>query len=148
MTTKTSLTVRIRIFGLRETLAKFKQLPDDATRELRQASLAIAGALAVEIRHAAKADSAQSGLLAPTVKPLFDRVPSVKAGGASRKVGRNRVPAYKVLFGAEFGSHSLAQFDPFNPDGYWFFETVQSNEDYISREWDEAADEIIRKWAS
>lgn len=145
---KTSLTVKIRIVGVRETLAKFRDLPDDAQRELRQASLKLATVLAKKIAEDALTDSGQSALMAPTVKPVFDRVPAVKAGGASRKVGRNKVPAYKVLFGSVFGATTLKQFRPFDGDGYWFFGTVYAKQDMIAYQWDAAADEIIRKWAS
>jgi hypothetical protein len=141
---KTTLTVTIRITGLHETIRAFKNLPDDATKELRAASLSIAGAVAVDVKSAARTN-AQSGLLAPTVKAVRDRVPSIQAGGA-RRVGSNRVPAFKVLFGSEFGSKSLKQFRPFG-DSYWFFRTVEENHGYIEREWLDAADEILRKWA-
>lgn len=146
MAPKRTLTVTIRITGLRETIRAFKNLPDDATTELRAASLSIAGAVAVDIRQAARGD-AQSGLLAPTVRAVRDRVPAVQAGG-TRRVGSNRVPAFKVLFGSEFGSKSLKQFRPFSGDSYWFFKSVDENQDYIQAEWLEAADEILRKWAS
>lgn len=145
MAEKRTLTVTIRITGLRETIRAFKNLPDDASTELRAASLSIAGAVAVDIRQAARTN-AQSGLLAPTVRPARDRVPAVQAGG-TRRVGSNRVPAYKVLFGSEFGAKTLKQFRPFT-DSYWFFRTVEEKQGYIESEWLDAADEILRKWAS
>lgn len=144
MAEKRTITVTVRITNLRETLRKFKDLPKDADKDMRAASLSIAGVLAVDIRNAARAN-AQSALMVPTVKAQRDRVPTVVAG-RERRVGRNRVPAYKVLFGAEFGSHRLAQFRPFNGDGYFFFPTVDEKRDYIDREYNEAADEVLRKW--
>lgn len=145
MAPKTALTVTVRITGLRETIRAFKNLPDDATKELRAASLSIAGVVAVEAKQAAQTN-AQSALMAPTVKAVRDRVPAVEAGG-TRRVGSNRVPAFKVLFGSEFGSKALKQFRPFT-DTYWFFGTVENNRAFIDREWNEAADEILRKWAT
>jgi hypothetical protein len=143
---KGGLVVRVRIDGLRETIKAFAHLPKDATVELRAASLAIAEALAETVRTAAEGDSGQSALMAPTIRAMRDRVPAIAAGGA-RRVGSNKVPAFKVLFGSEFGSHSLKQYRPFNPTGYWFFSTVQANEDEIGARWLAGADEIVRKWA-
>lgn len=146
MAEKRTITLRLRIVGLRETLRAFDALPQDANNELRAASLSIAGYLAVEIRLSAQTN-AQSALMGPTVRATKDRVPVVVAGGA-RRVGSNRVQAYKVLFGSEFGSHSLKQYRGFNASGYWFFETVERNRSYVENEYNEAADEIIKKWGS
>lgn len=142
--TKRTITVTVRITNLRPTLRKFKDLPEDATKEMRAASLSIAGVLAVDIKNEARAN-AQSALMVPTIRAMRDRVPVVQGGG-SRRVGRNRVPAFKVLFGAEFGAHSLAQFRPFNSTGYFFFPTVDASRDYIDREYNKAADEVLAKW--
>lgn len=140
-----ALTVTIRISGYRELVRAFKNWPDDAIKEIRAAGLSIAGAVAVRIKLAAMAQ-AQSGLLAPTVKAVPGTMPSIEAGGF-RRVGRNKVPAYKVLFGSEFGSKSLPQYRAFDADGYWFFITVQANGSFIEREYLEAVDETNRKWA-
>jgi hypothetical protein len=144
MAEKRTLTVTIRITGLRETLRATKNWPDDAQKEIRAASLSIAGAVAVDIRTAARTNG-QSALLAPTVRAVKDRVPSVQAGGA-RRVGRNRVPAYKVLFGSEFGAVTLRQYRAFQSGGYWFFKTVEADTDYISSEWLDAIDDVNRRW--
>jgi|SRR5688572_3844 len=146
MAERRTITIRLRIFGLRETLRAFDRLPDDANKELRAASLSIAGFLATEIRLSSRLN-AQSALLGPTVRAQKDRVPVVVAGGG-RRVGRNRVPAYKVLFGSEFGATVLRQYRAHNGDGYWFFSTVTLNRAYVEREYNEAADEIIQKWGS
>jgi hypothetical protein len=139
-----TITVTLRISGIRETIRAFNQLPDDASQEMRAASLSIAGVVAADVRTAARRNP-QSALMAPTVRAQKDRVPVVVAGG-TRRVGRNRVPAYKVLFGSEFGAHSLKQYRAFNSNGYWFFETFNAKSDYISREYIAAADEVLAKW--
>lgn len=144
---RSGLVVRIRIDGLDETIRAFNQLPKDANRELRAASVDIAKIFAVKVAEAARGHTDQSAILAPTVRPIFDRVPVVQIGG-SRKVGRNRVPAYKVLFGAEFGSNSLAQFPPYNGEGYFFFQEFRQSQDEIGELWFAAADDILRAWAS
>lgn len=143
---KRTITVTVRITNLRPTLAAFRDLPDDANQEMRAASLSIAGFLAVELKMAARGNG-QSALMVPTIRAIKDRVPVVQAGGA-RRVGRNRVQAYKVLFGSEFGAHTLKQYRAFNASGYWFFITVDENTGYIDREYNEAADEVLTKWGA
>src|SRR5688572_27989939 len=98
---------------------------------MQAASLSIAGVVAADIRTSARTN-AQSALMAPTVRAQKAAVPVILAGG-SRRVGRNRVPAYKVLFGSEFGAY-LKQFRAVNSSGYWFFETFDKKRDYIGSE--------------
>jgi hypothetical protein len=145
MAEKRTLTITIRISGLRETIRAFKKWPDDAITEIRAAGFSIAGVVATKIRGAARLN-AQSALIAPTVRAQKDRLPVIVAGG-SRRVGRNKVPAYKVLFGAEFGAVTLAQFRAFQSGGYFFFVTVDAESDYIQTEYLGAVDEVNRKWA-
>lgn len=143
---KRTITVTIRISGIRETIRALNQLPDDAQHEMRAESLAIAGVVVVAVKSAAVASSGQAALMAPTVRAKKDRVPVIIAGGA-RRVGRNRVQAYKVLFGSEFGAVTLKQYRAFNSSGYWFFETVTVREkDFIERRYNQAADRVLRKW--
>ena len=143
-----SLTVRMELEGFRETIAAFRELPKDANDKLRDGTLELSEQLAGRIRADARGDSAQSALMAPTVKARRDRVPLVQAGG-SRRVGRNRVPAYKVLFGSLFGAENYPQFRPWlgPPHSYWFFETVDDAGPEIARHWRGIADEIISEWA-
>lgn len=145
MAERRTLTVTMRITGLPQTIRAFNKLPKDAQREVAAASLSIAGVLAVDVRISARTNG-QSGLMAPTVRAVKGTLPTIVAGG-NRRVGRNRVPAYKVLFGSEFGSHSLKQYRGFTSDGYWFFRTVKDNLDYVDREFNAAWDEVIRRWA-
>lgn len=146
---KTALTVRLQLDGARETLKAFRDLPKDATVELRDAALELSGDLADSAVQAAEADSSpQSKLVAKTVKARRDRIPSVQAGG-TRRLGRHRVPAYKLLFGAEFGSNRFTQFG--HPhrgrQGYWFFPVVEREQRAISKAWNDAADDVIRRWS-
>jgi hypothetical protein len=155
---KTTLTVKVHIDGVRETLAAFRALPKDATAELRTASLRLAELVADRARTAAVADSPQSALLAPTVKAVRDRVPAVQVGG-TRRVGRNKAPAWQILFAAEFGMnkrsgwYSTPKYRDSRTrqarghqgrDGYWFFPTVEAEAAMINREWNAAADRILR----
>lgn len=143
-----ALTVTLRIDGLRETLRAFDRLPDDADTQLRDASQRIADSMAGHIRAAATAEGRQAGALARTVRARRDRVPVVVAGGTSR-LGRKRKPAFKLLYGSEFGSHRLPQFKPHMGSGsYWFFTTVEDREVEMGREWSAAADRIIRAFGT
>lgn len=144
------IVVRIRITGGRETLAKFRDLPKDASAALRDANVEISKDLAEKIATAATASSKQSALVAPGIKARRDRVPSVEVGGR-RRVGRNKVPLEKILFGANFGATRLKQYRPHRgagDDDYWFFSTVEANEADIVQQWESAVDEVLRKWGS
>src|SRR5690606_12271278 len=100
----------VRLDGAYETLAKFRSLPKDASKELRERSLKLASVLADRIKAAAESDvSPQAKLWAPTVRPVRDRTPSILIGG-TRKVGRRGAPVWGILFGSEFGSNQYRQF--------------------------------------
>lgn len=148
MAKSSTLTVGIRIDGVRETLTAFRGLPREASAELRDAAGDLAKMLARKAQAGALAEGAQAALMAPTVKAGRDRVPVVQAGGAKR-VGSRRAPAWKLLFGSEFGSNRFAQFPRSHQgrDGIWFFPTIESNAAAISRRWREAADNIIRTFS-
>lgn len=149
MSTKDSLTINLRITGVREVLAGFRALPKEANQQLRETSTRLARTLAVKVAAAGRAEGSQAALLATTVKARKDRVPVIQVGG-TRKLGSNRKPAYKLLFGSEFGgsqsgSYALRQFKPHLGQGsYWIFKTVDGSQGLISREWNEAADAIVR----
>jgi hypothetical protein len=142
------LTIKVRITGVRETLAAFKNLPKDATAELRTASGVIAGFMANAVRSSGLASSTRSALLTGTVKVARDRVPAVQVGGSSA-LGSRRTPAWKMLFGDEFGAKTFPQFRPHRgTKGYWVFSSIEGNESRIDQEWNRAADEIVRRWSS
>jgi len=143
---KTALTVKMQIEGVRETLRAFSVLPKEAQDALRDRSQELSKLLAAKLKVAASADSRQAALMATTVKANRDRVPSITAGG-TRKVGRNKVPAYKILFGSEFGSNHLKQFRPHQADGYWFFAVVKRDAADIARAWQQAADDVAAAFA-
>lgn len=142
------LTVRLRIEGARGTLKAFKDLPKDASDELREGTLKLSQALASRVASAGRADSPQSALVAGTVKANRDRVPSISAGG-SKRVGSNRKPVFKILYGSEFGSSRLKQFRPHLGRGsYWFFREVEDNQSDIADAWRKVADDVLKKWAN
>lgn len=146
MAKKTGLTVQVRIDGLRETIAALGRLPKDANDEIRAAAQELAKKLATAAAAAGRAEGRQAALVATTVRAARDRVPVITAGGTKR-LGRNRKPAYKLLFGSEFGANYYRQYQPHLGSGsYWFFQTVEDEQATIAAEWLEAADAIIEKF--
>lgn len=144
---RSGLTVTVHIDGVRETLAALRKLPKDASNELREAALEISKELAAAATASGRREGAQAALVATTVKARRDRVPVVQAGGTKR-LGRNRAPAYKLLFGSEFGADRFEQFKPHVGRGsYWFFRTVEDQQVEIAERWLQAADEIIAKFS-
>lgn len=146
---KSGLTIVVEIDGVRETLAAFRELPKQASDQLRTAAGELAADLVPEVVAAARSDrSPQAALVASTVKVRRDRVPVLVAGGTKR-LGVNRAPAYKLLFGAEFGSVRYRQFHKGHQgkQGSWFFPVVENEAGRISAAWNEAADAIIREFS-
>jgi hypothetical protein len=144
-----SFTISIQVEGMGETLRAFRDLPKEASDELRVESGEIAEYLAGKIRTAAGSDmSPQARIVAATLKVKRDRVPVLEVGGTKR-IGRNKVPANRLMFGAEFGSNRFRQFHKRHTGtaGSWFYGTVKREEAEIGRMWLEAADRIIAKWA-
>lgn len=142
---KTSLTVTVHIDGVKETLAKLNQLPKEANAALRDHAGELAGFLARKAEGAARGDrSPQAKRVAATVTVKRDRVPVIQAGG-SKRIASSRVPAYKLLFGSEFGSNNLRQFGKRHTgtQGSWFFGTVEDYASEIADAWNEAADEVV-----
>lgn len=145
MAAKTALTVTVHIDGINETLAAFRRLPKEANQSLRDRTLRLSKSIAAAAKaNAAADDGPQTHLLIPTIRAARDRVPVVQAGGG-RRVGSNRAPAWKLLFGSEFGSNEYEQFQrPHGgQQGYWFFPTVEENETQIAAAWQRIADDIL-----
>lgn len=146
---KSALTVTVSIPDVRKILKAFRDLPKEASAELRKASGEIAKHIAEVSKSYARTDRApQSRLLEPTIKVISDRVPAVQAGGSSR-IGSRRTQAYNLLFGAEFGSDQHDQFRRAwnGKNGYWFFPSVEKEQDFIGEQWNKAATHIIDDWS-
>lgn len=145
-----SLTVTIRVDGLRETLAALNRLGPDANREIRAKALDLSQTLAASAARAGRAEGRQGVLVAGTVKARRDRVPVVVAGGASPRLGRGRAKPYQLLFGSEFGSDRYRQFGKrhIGRGSYWFFRTVEREQPAIIAAWEAAADDVIRRFSA
>lgn len=142
------LSIRLKIDGAEQLLRAFRDLPKDATEELRVKSLEISQWMAQKATSAGRSQGKQAALVATTVKARRDKTPVVVAGGAKR-LGRNKAPAGKLLFGSEFGSNRLKQYKKHIGTGsYWFFKSVQDNQPEIEKQWLEAAEQIIKKFNS
>lgn len=142
---KTALTVKVEIEGLKDTLTKLNKLPKVANDALKDHSGELAGFLARQVQDRARRDkSPQAKRVAGTVRVMRDRVPVIQAGG-SKRIASSRVPAYKLLFGSEFGSNAYPQFRKRHQgtDGSWFFGTTEEYAQEISDAWNEAATEVI-----
>lgn len=145
---KQSLTVKADITGLRLLLNQLKDLPKEANQELRETAGTIAENLVPAARRGATSQGGPQGkLLAPTIKVVRDRVPSLEAGG-TKKVGRNNVYAYKVLYGSEFGSTVYTQFHHgHTTEGYWLFPLIRTEDPMIQREMEAAIARIVAKFS-
>jgi hypothetical protein len=138
----------VRIEGLKECQAQLRKMPEEAKSDLRDAAWEIAQDMAGRLRIAARASSPQSALMAPEISTAdIGIMPSVKIGGSNR-VGRRLKPAYKILFGAEFGATVLHQFRPRNTAGYWLYPTVTAMSPEIGDKWREAADKVVNAFCS
>jgi len=144
-----TLTMRVRIEGVRETLKALNKLPKEANDEIRKVAMEIAEKLAVKSKQAAMSDpSPQAALIVPTIKPRRDRVPVIVAGGSTR-VGRRNAPAWGVLFGSEFGANQYPQFGKRHQgqEGSYLFPIVEQNSELVEQEWNAAADRIITQFS-
>lgn len=156
MPNTTSLTLSMKLTGYRETLAAFKGLPADASTELRAAALNLSEQGVGWIQSAARADSPQAAALAPTVRAMKDRTPNITIGGAKRITSR-RVPAYVILFGANFGAvtYRVPGKVPYfvhdhagKGNDYWIWATIEEHQTFIDDAWGAAADTVLDKWAN
>jgi hypothetical protein len=106
----------------------------------------------------------QAAIVAATIRPAKDRVPTVYIGG-SRGRASGGANAGQLLFGNEFGSDRNAKgskgsfpnggyrFPDRSPDqgkgsrGYWIFPTLKSMQPEIKRRWLSAVNNVFDLWA-
>ena len=107
---------------------------------------------------------AQAAIVASTVRPARDRLPTVVVGGSKGRAsgGAN---AGQLLFGNEFGGERNAKgslsafpnggfkFPERSPRegrgnaGYWIFPTLKAMQPEIKRRWQEACVKVLDNWA-
>lgn len=148
-----SISLTVRIDGAQTTLKAFRDLPKEASDELRDAAQGLSEKMAGWVRAAGQAEGRQASLLVGTVKAKRDRLPYMVVGGTKRIghawPGGGRAPAFALLFGSEFGSGRGHGFLPHRGKvGYWIFPTIEAHEGEIAREWGKAADEVLDRFSS
>lgn len=107
---------------------------------------------------------AQAAVVAATVRPARDRVPTIYVGGSKGRTsgGAN---AGQLLFGNEFGGErnakgSLSAFpnggfrfpertarEGRGNKGYWIFPTLKEMQPTIKKRWQEACVKVLDNWA-
>ena len=155
-----NLSANISLVGAAETVRALRKLPSDAKDEVKVVSGLLAQDLAESIQSAAAANGPRSMLLGRTVKARRGLTPTIAIGGSAGLSTRHgRVPAYKLLFGDEFGAgkqhdkyspHGFGRYIP-NPkgrggEGRWIFPTVYKHQSEISEAWLTAADRVIEEF--
>lgn len=142
----------LRVDGVREITTALRDLPADASEEVRAVAWDLSQFMATRVKAAGAAEGRQAALVATTVRARKDRVPNLVIGGSTR-LGRNGTPAYSLLFGSEFGAgggkNSGARYAPYgyNPhagkQGRWIFPTVERHQAAIGQAWYKAANRIV-----
>lgn len=141
----------VRVEGADALLRRFRELPKEASAELRESALTLSDLLAQRVAAAGQAEGRQAAKLAATVKAKRDRIPSIQIGGTrklfkGRKDGKAR-EAFRALFGSEFGSNRGHGFKPHRGrKGYWIHPTIEANQSAIAREWTAAAERIADRF--
>jgi hypothetical protein len=131
------------IDGLNDVLRGFRALPKEASKELRAASMDIAGRYMVPAwKEAAGYAGPWGDVLADSVRVKRDRVPSVSIGG-NKKVLSGGGTATMVRYPSSSGN-ARASFAPFEQTD-WLKRTGGYKQAAI-REWAAAVDRIVEKW--
>ena len=131
--------------GLNELLRAFRNLPKEASAELRKASQDIAS------RHMVPAwqEAARNGAgpwgeqIANSVRVRRDRVPAVQIGG-NRKVFSGGATATMVRYPSDSGQ-KRDSFAPFERTDW--IRDVRAYQGPALQEWGEAVDRIVAKWS-
>lgn len=149
----------VRVEGLRETLRAFDQLSAGAQEEMQQSADKLARELAQLAQAAGRSEGRQAKLAANTVEVVKGkRLPTIRAGAKGAKRDRD------VTLGSEFGAtRKFGWYDPkkhpryyasrgkqFRPHrgaaSYWFFKTIEENDERIGAVYAEALDRMADKW--
>lgn len=133
--------------GLDEVLRAFRQLPKDASNELRQASSSIAERHMVPAwKNAALYYAGPWGdKIANTVRVRRDRIPAVQIGG-NRKVFRGGATPTMVRYPSDAGQVRPSIPAAFGDGGDWISK-VRTYQPAALREWSQAVDRVVAKWA-
>jgi hypothetical protein len=164
---RTSITVRPDLSDYRGLLKALNQIDKESQYVLKDEVYAISAWTAQGIKQAAFAHPfypKQAAVVAATIRPARDRVPTVYIGGSKGRAsgGAN---AGQLLFGNEFGGNRNAfgnlsafpnggyRFPPRTAregrgnKGYWIFPTLKAMQPEIKKRWFRAVNEVMDLWA-
>ena len=171
---RTTITVKPDLTDYRGLLKALSQMDKDSQRSLKDEVASISAWTAQGIRSAATFApfSSQATMIAATVKPSRDRVPTVRIGGTKKMPVRRKITegnpapnAGQLLFGSEFGGErnakgSLSSFpnggfkfperskrEGRGNAGYWIFPTLKQMQPEIKKRWFEACNKVMDNWA-
>lgn len=147
------MTVHSRAYTVEGAQAALRRLPRELQGEVRQASRDIASDIASEAERTARAQGGIAAMVAPSIKALTDRYPTIQMGGegrlptsgdgwSRRRAGRaQRVGA--LWAGAEFGggpprTPQLASHPHRGTRGYFLYPTVRDRQDEALGRWVDA----------
>jgi hypothetical protein len=165
--TRTSITVRPDLSDYRGLLKALNQMDKEAQFELKNDVYSLSAWTAQGIERAGFAHPIypkQAAIVARTVRPARDRVPTVYVGGGKGRAsgGAN---AGQLLFGNEFGGDRNAfgnlnafrnggyRFPPRTSregrgnTGYWIFPTLKGMQPEIKKRWFAAVNRVMDNWA-
>ncbi len=164
---RTTITVRPDLKDYRGLLKALNQMDKESQFVLKDEVYSISTWTAQGIKQAGFAHPfypRQAAVVAATVRPARDRVPTVYVGGTKGRAsgGAN---AGQLLFGNEFGGNRNAignqsafknggfRFPPRTPRegrgnaGYWIFPTLKSLQPEIKKRWFAACNKVMDNWA-
>jgi hypothetical protein len=164
---RTTITVRPDLSDYRGLLSALNKMNKQAKDGMKNDVSSISAWTASGIRQAGSRHSVyprQASIIAASVRPVRDRLPTVNIGG-----GRGRVSgganAGQLLFGNEFGGERNAfgnktsfpnggyRFPARSPRegrgnaGYWIFPTLKKMQPEIRKRWLKAVDKVMDDWA-
>jgi hypothetical protein len=165
--TRTSVTVRPDLRDYRGLLKALNVMDKEAQYQLKEEVVSISAWTARGIQQAGFAHPVypkQAAIVARTVRPARDRVPTVYIGGGKGRVsgGAN---AGQLLFGNEFGGdrNAFGNANAFpnggyrfpartaregrGNKGYWIFPTLKAMQPDIKRKWFAAVNKVMDNWA-
>ena len=165
--TRTSITVKPDLGDYRALLKVFSVMDKEANYELKNEVYAISAWTAKGIQQAANAHKfypKQAAIIAATVRPARDRVPTVYIGGSKGRVSGGAT-AGQLLFGNEFGGDRNAfgnktafknggfRFPERSPregrgnKGWWIFPELVRMQPTIRQRWKDAVNKVMDNWA-
>lgn len=132
-----------------KTVRAFNKYGRDANAELRDAAQRQVNRVTPMLAAGLAASSAQGALVATTITAKRDRYPVIRAGGTKR-VGRRRVAAGDVFFGAEFGGRGRPTTQQFRPwrgtTGYGFYPALRQHGHIIIDGYKDTLDQLAVRW--